>query len=142
MLMLAAVLFCAALPAVADNGRTISRDELPRQARDLLTAFFGDVEVSRSRSEQALFERTYKVLLADGTTIEFDRDGRWTEIETKRGSVPASVIPQAICDVLDADFGGAGVRSIERKRRGWEVETDGGVELRFDNDYRLVEADY
>ena len=60
------------VPAAADHYRPIHERELPRAARELLASYFPEQRVAYIAVERELFERDYKVVLEDGTSIEFD----------------------------------------------------------------------
>lgn len=140
-LLIAAAILLATLPAAADSHRTIAYEQLPQAARTLIAAHFGEQRIVRVEVEHSLFDREYKVLFTDGGSIEFDKQGNWKEIDCKRGYVPQQLVPQAIRDVIDRSFDGEAVESIERDRRGYDVELANGLELEFDSRMRLVKAD-
>ena len=50
-------------------------------------------------------------------------------------------MPQQIRETVTERFPGRTIRKIERKRRGFEVKLDNGVELEFDRAYNLVDID-
>ncbi len=141
LLLIAAAILLTGLTALADSHRTIDYKQLPAAARTLIADHFGDARVGYVETENSLFDREYKVLFTDGSTIEFDKNGNWTEIDCKRGRVPQRLVPQAIRDVIDTRFDGQGVVAIERDRRGYEVELENGVDLEFDRRFRLIKAD-
>lgn len=70
-------------PAVAG---TVSLDRLPRESRDFLSHHFHDSVVERVMQEYS-GARGYEVSLADGTDIEFDARGDWTEVDGGDGLV-------------------------------------------------------
>lgn len=139
--LIAAAILLAVLPAAADSHRTITVEQLPQAARTLLLQHFGNARIGYVEAEHSLLDREYTVRFTDGGSIEFDKHGNWKEIDCKRGYVPQQLVPQAIRDVLDARFDGAGVTAIERDRRGYDIELDNGLELEFDNRFRLIKVD-
>lgn len=125
----------------ADNYRMIAPEKLPRPAQELLMRHFSSNEMSYAAAERSLYNRTYKVYLADGTTIEFDRHGLWTDIDGGREEIPAEVIPQEIRSVIKQRFPNRAIEQIERTKRGYTVELKEGPELEFDKRYRLTHID-
>lgn len=128
-------------PVEADNYRMISVEKLPRQAQELLMRHFGDAEISYVAAERTLFNRTYKVFLADGCTIEFDHNGHWTDIDCGQCELPDAVVPAAIREVIHTRFANRPIEQIEHTKRGYDVELREGPDLQFDSHYRLVHVD-
>ncbi|MBQ8470975.1 MAG: PepSY-like domain-containing protein [Alistipes sp.] len=135
------LLLSVALPALADHYRSIELKALPRAAKEFLERHFDADQISYVATDRALFDRNYKVLFADGATIEFDKHGAWIEIDTPRGALPSAVVPAKMLDAVESRFEGSPIRKIERNRRGYEVELGNGIELTFDQQYRLVDVD-
>lgn len=125
-----------------ERDRPLTAEELPAAVREFLAAGFPGEEVSFAKAETEWFVTEYKVVLVDGMVIEFDRKGRWTDIDCKYGDgVPAQLIPQPIASYAGKHFPGARVLKIERDRRDYEVELDNGFEMKFDLDFRLIDLD-
>lgn len=135
------VLTAFALPARADHYRAISVSDLPRTARELINTHFNGYRISYASIERSTFDRSYKVIFENGTELEFDRHGAWSEIDCKRGTVPAELIPNEIRNVIHARFEGRSVQKIERTRRGYEVDLTGGIDLKFDHRFQLTGVD-
>lgn len=128
-------------PVEADNYRMISPEELPREAQELLMRHFAATDISYAAAERSLFEREYKVFLADGTTIEFDRSGKWSDIDCPKSEVPRVLVPKMIREVIDVQYPGQEIEQIERTKQGYDVELRGGVELKFNKQLKLIKID-
>ena len=128
-------------PVEADNYRMISPEELPREAQELLMRHFAATDISYAAAERSLFEREYKVFLADGTTIEFDRSGKWSDIDCPKSEVPRVLVPKMIREVIDEQYPGHEIEQIERTKQGYDVELRGGVELKFNKQLKLIKID-
>ena len=129
------------VPAAADHYRPIHERELPRAARELLANYFPEQRVAYIAVERDLLDRDYKVVLEDGTSIEFDKSGRWKEIDGKRTQLPTALIPEEILRSVAARFEGRAVEKIERDRHGYEVLLEGGIDLEYNHSFHLVEVD-
>lgn len=81
------------------------------------------------------------MVFVDGRKVEFARDGSWREVSCKYAEVPAGIIPPAIRDYVASSHPGQKIIQIERDRRTCEVKLDGGLDLTFDRDYRLIGID-
>ena len=128
-------------PVEADNYRMISPEELPREAQELLMRHFAATDISYAAAERSLFEREYKVFLADGTTLEFDRSGKWSDIDCPKSEVPRVLVPKMIREVIDVQYPGQEIEQIERTKQGYDVELRRGVELKFNKQLKLIKID-
>lgn len=138
--LLGAGLFATAVFAEGDEV-PVKMHELPDAARTLVKKYFGDVEVVSALMEKGVAP-SYEVKLADGTKLDFDARGEWTDIERPGGAVPDGLIPQPIQKFVAANYPGQHVRGIERDSRTHEVTLGNGLELKFNRKFRLVETDH
>lgn len=129
------------LPASAGNDRIITVGELPAASQQFISTHFKEVGISYAKVDEEWFDKEYKVVLLDGSKIEFVRSGAWKEIDCKYGEVPAGAVSAPIRDCVAARFPGRRIICIERDRRNCEVKLDNGLELEFDADFRLVDID-
>ena len=89
-------------PIWADYSKPISVKELPTTAQEMLKEWFPDSRIAFVEKEIEYFSKTYKVILADGMKLEFDRKGEWTTVDAKFHSVPSELVPQPILDYVRA----------------------------------------
>lgn len=79
--------------------------------------------------------KDYTVILVDGTEVEFDKYGNWTDIEVAPNkSVPVNMLPKGIMDYVKANQKGTRIVGIEKNRNGYDVELSNGVEMKFNSD--------
>lgn len=141
-ILLAALLaVCTTVVALAGNDRMISVGELPASSQQFINTYFKGLEVSYAKVDEELFDKSYKVLFVDGSKVEFRRNGDWKEIECKYGEVPAGIVPRPIRDCVSTRFAQRRIISLDRDRRGYDVELDNGLDLEFDSSFRLVDID-
>ncbi len=138
LILLCAVGIAAASP-LAD--RPITAEQLPAAAQKFIKTHFSGSEFLYAKSDDGLFSREYKVVLAGGVSVEFAGDGEWKEVDTKYGEVPAAIVPEAIRKQVARQFSGARIENIERDRRGYDVGLSNGLDLKFDRRFNLVEID-
>lgn len=114
---------------------------LPEVAQTTLSDNFNS-EVSTIKIERTLGRVSeYEVTLADGTEISFDRNGNWESVESERPSaVPSSIVLAPISDYVAKNYAGANIVSIERDRRGIEVELSNGLDLHFSHTGKFFRA--
>ena len=82
----------SAISAHVDNDKPISVAMLPAKAQAVITRHFSHQRVVLAKKESGA-GKSYDVVLRNGTKLEFDKRGNLTEIDCKRGSVPAELIP-------------------------------------------------
>ena len=127
--------------ANADNDKPISVKELPAKAQTLLSQHFNGQKVMLVTIESGIVSRSYDIVLQNGTKLEFDKKGNLTEIDCKRGAVPAKLIPQAIQNYLKDNYPGQSVKKIEMNKNEYEVELANGLDLTFNKHFRLIDID-
>lgn len=125
----------------ADNDKPIQIGDMPQAARRFITAHFNNAKVSLAMVDADLFAKSYEVIFTDGTKVEFDKNGIWTEVDCKRGTVPGSVLSIAMRNYIAEHYPAESVTKIERSKNEYEVKLSNGMELTFDGKYRLVDID-
>ncbi len=140
MSILFAGLFVTAVLADSKNV-SVQLHELPDAARELVKKYFGDVSVASATKELEM-PTSYEVTLVDGTILDFDSRGAWTEINRPRGVIPAELIPQPIAQFVAKNYPARQILSIEREGHSHIIELDNGLELTFNRKHQLVEADH
>ncbi len=137
----ALAMLAVCVPAVAGNDRPIQVGELPAASRQFIETHFSGAEVSYAKVDEEWMDKDYKVVFADGATVEFSKDGAWKEVDCKNRAVPAGIVPARIREYVANNFPGRNVTAIEQGRRGYEVELDNGIDLKFDMKFRLTDID-
>ena len=138
LILLTGAWMLAAAPASAENRRKIDFEALPAAAQQFVRDHFAEGQVTHVRMEGRMIDRDYEVVFADGSRVEFDKNGQWEEIDTKYGKIPASVLPQGIRSYLRQNYPDMPMKRVERDRKGYEIELGNGVELDFDKNGRLL----
>ena len=127
--------------ANAGNDKPISVNALPVKAQTLLSNHFNGQKVMLATIESGVVSRSYDVVLHNGTKLEFDKKGNFTEIDCKQGIVPAQLIPQAIKNYLKDNYAGQSVKKIEMNKNEYEVELTNGLDLTFNKHFQLIDID-
>lgn len=127
--------------ALADHHSTpIQVAQMPEMAQTFIQRHFNDVQV-RYAKQQYQPAREYEVVLVNGTKLEFDANGNWTEVDCKYGVVPDEIVPQPLRDYVEKNYPDQRIVDIEQGRRGYKLELDNGLDLKFNKEYRLVDMD-
>ncbi len=133
----------AHLTMFANDDRRITVEQLPQPAQQFIQKYFPGSIFGIAKVEKDILDKSYEVKFNNGNKVEFDKKGKWTEVECDRGEVPATVVPQPIMDYVKSSYPGAKIEKIERHRGRYEVELSGkyGVELTFNKKFKLVDID-
>ena len=134
-------IMASSVPAFAGNNRMITVGELPTVSQQFLKTHFSGVDVSYAKVDEEMFDKDYKVVFVNGSTVEFSKDGQWKEVDCKYAEVPAAVVPQQIRNYVTQHFAGRKIVGIDRDRRDYEVKLDNGIDLKFDLKFRMIEID-
>ena len=85
------------------------------------------------------------VVLNDYTKIEFRRNNEWKKVDCEHSTtftaVPATLVPEQITAYVTANFPNAIIKKLEKNFRSWEIELNNGLELKFNNSFKIMEID-
>ena len=138
LLLLFVCLFSFSAMSFADDGKPVSFSQLPENAKTLIRNHFQVSEIQKV----LLDDDEYEVRLKGGIKIEFEKSGRWKEIESKKRPVPKSLVPTRIMKEVVAKFGPqTKVLEISRDDDELEVKLSNGKELKMDRKTKKIEVD-
>ena len=140
MIAICCMLTCN-MAANAGNDKPIAINALPVKAQTLLNNHFNNQKVMLATIESGIINKSYDVVLQNGTKLEFDKKGNLTEIDCKQGIVPALLIPQAIKNYVKDNYAGKSVKKIEINKNEYEVELTNGLDLTFNKHFQLIDID-
>lgn len=135
--MLAAFVLTMSLPMMADNDRVITFEQLPQEAKTLLMTHFAD----KVPLVITVDYNDYKVMYQSGEKVEFNKKGRWKELDCKVSEVPTALIPEQIKAHVKATFPGTTIIKLDRDRRGYDVKLNNGIELEYNKNFQVVDVD-
>lgn len=134
-------LFALSVVSKADNVKTVQIGQLPTPAQIFITTYFKDNKVALAKVETEFLSKTYEVLFTNGSKVEFDRSGEWTEVLYKTGEIPAEIIPQPIRDYVKQNYPETVIQKIERDKHKIEVKLSNRWEITFDNNMQVIDID-
>ena len=129
------------ISACASGDKPISKKDLPQAAQTFIQTYFSDKAITLVKQDTDVARKTYDVVFADGTEVEFNGKGLWTEVSTKTGAVPQDLVPETIRTFISGKYAGQTICRIERERAKTEVKLSNGLELTFNKDGRLIDID-
>lgn len=129
--------------ACADNDKVTNNiNELPQVSRTFLKNYFNGNKVSHIKIDKDLFlVDSYDVILTDGTSVEFNRDGEWKEVKSFQQNIPDTLIPAEIRQYVSQNYPGQKIMTVERGKRKVSVDLANGLELKFDLNGNLIDID-
>ena len=85
------------------------------------------------------------VVLNDYTKIEFRRNNEWKKVDCEHSTtftaVPATLVPEQITAYVTTNFPNTIIKKLEKNFRSWEIELNNGLELKFNNSFKIMEID-
>lgn len=121
--------------AMAD--KPVTFEQLPQEARTFILKYFPGETLSFAKYDDG----EYDVIFTSGTTVEFNRKGRWTEISVKGTEFPAELIPTFVKDKVGELFPTASVVKISKSKLQVEAKLDNRAELEFTAGGRFIKID-
>ena len=88
-----------------------------------------------------LINKEYTVVFLSGTKVEFDGNGEWKEVDCRYSQVPTAIIPEVIAAYVKEHYPNSKITELKREHSNWEAKITGGLELTFNNNFKLVDID-
>lgn len=134
-LLLIAVLGLTFQSCDDDKDEAIQSSQLPSNAKEFINQYFPSLQIVSSQKDK----NDYEVILSDGTSIDFNKKGEWTDVDAALGkSLPTGFYPAAIDSYIAQNFQGLGINEISKDKRGYEVELVTGTEMMFSYDGTFI----
>lgn len=125
----------------ADNDKPIQVTQMPQTAQQFIKQYFADSKVALAKMETEFLDKSYEVTFSDGNKLEFDKKGKWTDVDCRFSVVPSDIVPAAIQTYVKAHYPDAKILKIERDSRDYEIKLSNRVELKFDLKFNLMDID-
>lgn len=135
-------ILCSSFFAFADQKVPITYVQLPPVAQAFIETTFRGNKFDYGRQEKSGISSTFEVFLADGTKIEFDKKGKWEEVDCLKKAVPAALIPKPIAEYVRTNHDGQIIVKIEKTdRNGYEIKLSDDVEIEFSKKFKVLEVE-
>ena len=139
ILTVAAILLLS-ITAFAQNGMT-KFNQLPIKAQEFVKTYFKDYKISYVLSDKEFANVDYKVCFEDGTEIEFNAKGEWTDVSGKQNCIPTGFILTAITDYVNTVHQDVCITDVEKEYNRITVELSNKLELEFNSKGKLISYD-
>lgn len=121
-----------------DDEKVIEFSGLPEAAQNFISQFFPDAEVNYIQRDKDDGREKYEVYLKNGTELEFDENGSWTDVDCKFSRSPEGILPERIATHIAENYPQDTPYQVERKLGGYEVSVSGNLELIYAEDGSFV----
>lgn len=138
ILLMAMVMTMSLTMSADDDDRVITYQQLPQAAQTFLKKNFAKKVPLVVTADWDDFTIVYE----SGERVEFDRNGNWKDIECRASKVPVDLIPGQITAYLNKNYPGKSVVKLERRRMGYEVRINNGMEIEFNRNFQVIDVDY
>lgn len=125
---------------------SVTTGRLPKAASEFAAKLFPEAGIVAI--EEKFASQKFEVTLANGVEMEFDRAGRWLEVEAPQGrcldeATLKALLPDRACKELRRLTLAASVDDVKRSEKSYKVGIDSADidDLRFDTAGTLVEID-
>lgn len=126
------------------NFGNISPNKLPNAAKSFIEQYFADQTIVAAEKEMDDGQVVYEVTLSDGTELDFDENGEWTDVDCQNRQVPDGIVPEKIRSYVATNYPDNFIVEIEHKYNRYRIELNNDkygaspIELRFDNQFNYT----
>ena len=135
--MISLAAFAAALSA---DHRPMAFEKLPVAAKEYIQTNFPGEKTTMVTKDDDLIFADYTVMLSNGIKLEFEHSGALTQISSPNG-IPAELVPVSIRNYVQTHYPDAGYLDFEIGKRTYEVKLTNRMELKFNNNFHIIEVD-
>ena len=125
-----------------DDEKKIDLGELPAKARSFIDNYFHGTDIRSIVQEKENGHKEYQVELSDGTDLEFDEDGGWTNIECHFNPIPTGILHAKVEAKVEELHPKAFIYGVEKEPGGYVVEVTAadGIDwdMRFNTQFEYI----
>jgi hypothetical protein len=135
------MLLLLSFAAVNAQGKKIEPSELPEKAIPFLNEHFPNIAIIRASKDWEHGEKGFEVHLADGTEVEFWKDGTWREIDGEGKPIPTAFMPVMVTDYVKTNYPNEKITHIDTGHKNMDVDLTNKIDLDFDKDWKILKSD-
>ncbi|KAA5541687.1 PepSY-like domain-containing protein [Adhaeribacter rhizoryzae] len=124
-----------------EKEQIISKNDLPQPAKDFISTHFAGVGIASVEKESDILEKTYDVILSNGTSLDFNEDGACTEIDGHTDKIPDSVVPTKILEYVQTNYAADFITSWEKDDSQQDIELASKLELKFGQESNFLQLE-
>ena len=130
--LLLAWLLMGSAYAMCAPDRNVTIEQLPRKAQLFIKQHFAKVSIVQAQQDTDRLDGDYEVTFSDGSKVEFQKNGQWSDVESPRSMVPTALVPMTIRQYVAQKYPDTKIVKIDRDTRGYDIELSSGIDLKFD----------
>lgn len=116
----------------------VAASALPNAAQTFIAKHFKGANIVYVERDMTSFD----VTLSDGTKIDFNINGDWTEVKNKFKAVPTSFLPAAVASKVAASQPGAFIVDIDREYSGYKFKFSNRMKVYTDASGNILGQKY
>ncbi|QNF35389.1 PepSY-like domain-containing protein [Adhaeribacter swui] len=124
-----------------DKEEAVKETALPAAAKTYITTHFPNTGITSVIKDKEINKTTYDVVLQDGTSLDFTKDGDCTEVDGHNKKIPDTVVPAKILQYVQTTYPTDYIVSWEKDGAEQDVDLGSNVELKFDKDSNFLRVD-
>ncbi|MBQ8223243.1 MAG: PepSY-like domain-containing protein [Bacteroidales bacterium] len=124
----------------AQNGMT-KLEQLPAKAQEFVKTYFSDYKVSYVFADKEFADTEYKIRFENGTEIDFNAKGEWTDVSSKNNCIPTGFILKDITNYVEMNHNGMCITDVEREFNRIKIELNDSLEIEFNSKGKLISYD-
>lgn len=124
----------------AQNGMT-KFEQLPAKAQEFVKTYFSDYKVSYVFADKEFADTEYKIRFENGTEIDFNAKGEWTDVSSKNNCIPTGFILKDITNYVEMNHNGMCITDVEREFNRIKIELNDSLEIEFNSKGKLISYD-
>lgn len=139
ILTLATVLLLS-ISAFAQNGMT-QFEQLPATAQNFVKTYFNEYKIQYIFCDKEFADVDYKIRFEDGTEIDFNAKGEWTDVSSKQKCIPTGFILKEITTYVEMNHKDMCITDVEREFNRIKIELNDNFEIEFNSKGKLISYD-
>ena len=133
-IILAASIMILSLVSAFAADIAIQANQLPKNAQDFVKTNFPNDKIVYAEQDR----QSYKVELASGVEIDFDKQGNWTDVSGNNQPINTKFIPSNIIKTVEAKYPQIPVLEISKEYLSYKLKLGNNREVYVDNNGKIV----
>ncbi|MEI0485382.1 PepSY-like domain-containing protein [Brachyspira intermedia] len=133
IILVASIMILSVVSAFAAD-IAIQANQLPKNAQDFVKTNFTNDKIVYAEQDR----QSYKVELASGVEIDFDKQGNWTDVSGNNQPINTKFIPSNIIKTVEAKYPQVPVLEISKEYLSYKLKLGNNREVYVDNNGKIV----
>ncbi|OEJ14845.1 hypothetical protein BFL38_08395 [Brachyspira hampsonii] len=112
----------------------IQANQLPQNAQTFVKTNFPNDQIVYAEQDR----QSYKVELASGIEIDFDKSGNWTDVAGNNRPIPTQFIPAAILNAVKTKYPQIEVLDISKEYNSYKLKLSNNREVYVSNNGQIT----